>query len=233
MRVVENFPRKVREIVNTFIPMSDGAKLAARIWLPEDAEKNPVPAILEYLPYRKRDGDGTANAGRADAPLFRRPRLCRRARRSARLRRVRRHLARRVHQAGTRRLPGGAEMAGGAALVHRRLRHDRHLLGRLQRAAGGGAAAAGTEGGDHALLHRRPLCRRHPRHGRLHARGQSGLGLGDVRHPGPPARSGAGGRALARDVDSPPGEPSAAGGQLAGASAARRHVEAWLGLREL
>ncbi|QIG52635.1 CocE/NonD family hydrolase [Nordella sp. HKS 07] len=30
--------------------------LAARIWLPDDAELNPVPAILEYLPYRKRDG---------------------------------------------------------------------------------------------------------------------------------------------------------------------------------
>jgi predicted acyl esterase len=30
--------------------------LAARIWLPDDAEQNPVPAILEYLPYRKRDG---------------------------------------------------------------------------------------------------------------------------------------------------------------------------------
>lgn len=35
--------------------MSDGARLAARIWLPEDAEQNPVPAILEYLPYRKSD----------------------------------------------------------------------------------------------------------------------------------------------------------------------------------
>ena len=31
-------------------------RLAARIWLPEDAEANPVPAILEFLPYRKRDG---------------------------------------------------------------------------------------------------------------------------------------------------------------------------------
>ena len=30
--------------------------LAARIWLPQDAEQSPVPAILEYLPYRKRDG---------------------------------------------------------------------------------------------------------------------------------------------------------------------------------
>ena len=36
--------------------MRDGTRLAARIWLPEDAEQNKVPAILEYLPYRKRDG---------------------------------------------------------------------------------------------------------------------------------------------------------------------------------
>lgn len=48
--------RQVREIENLFIPLSDGTRLAARIWLPEDAEAHPVPAILEYLPYRKRDG---------------------------------------------------------------------------------------------------------------------------------------------------------------------------------
>jgi predicted acyl esterase len=54
--VITDFPRKVREIENTWIPMPDGTKLAARIWLPEDAEADPVPAILEYLPYRKRDG---------------------------------------------------------------------------------------------------------------------------------------------------------------------------------
>ncbi|MEM9047134.1 MAG: CocE/NonD family hydrolase [Pseudomonadota bacterium] len=51
-----DFPRRVREIENVWIPMPDGVKLAARIWLPEDAEADPVPAILEYLPYRKRDG---------------------------------------------------------------------------------------------------------------------------------------------------------------------------------
>jgi putative CocE/NonD family hydrolase len=56
MKIVSEFPRKVREIENVFIPLSDGTRLAARIWLPDDAEKNPVPAILEYLPYRKRDG---------------------------------------------------------------------------------------------------------------------------------------------------------------------------------
>ena len=47
--------RRVRDIENVWIPMSDGVKLAARLWLPEDAEQNPVPAILEYIPYRKRD----------------------------------------------------------------------------------------------------------------------------------------------------------------------------------
>ena len=51
-----DFPRKVREIENAWIPMPDGTCLAARIWLPEDAEDDPVPAVLEYLPYRKRDG---------------------------------------------------------------------------------------------------------------------------------------------------------------------------------
>lgn len=35
--------------------MRDGAKLAARIWLPYGAEDAPLPAILEYIPYRKRD----------------------------------------------------------------------------------------------------------------------------------------------------------------------------------
>ncbi len=56
MEVITRFPRAVREIVNAEIPLSDGTRLAARIWLPEDAQANPVPAILEYLPYRKRDG---------------------------------------------------------------------------------------------------------------------------------------------------------------------------------
>ena len=32
------------------------------IWLPTDAEADPVPAILEYLPYRKRDGTSERDA---------------------------------------------------------------------------------------------------------------------------------------------------------------------------
>ncbi len=54
--IVTDFPCALREIEHTLIPLRDGTKLAARIWLPQDAERNPVPAILEYLPYRKRTG---------------------------------------------------------------------------------------------------------------------------------------------------------------------------------
>ncbi len=34
--------------------MSDGCRLAARIWVPQ--VDTPVPALIEYIPYRKRDG---------------------------------------------------------------------------------------------------------------------------------------------------------------------------------
>jgi putative CocE/NonD family hydrolase len=55
MKTLRRFPRAVRAIENCWIPMSDGYRLAARIWLPADAESSAVPAILEYIPYRKRD----------------------------------------------------------------------------------------------------------------------------------------------------------------------------------
>ena len=56
MRYKTAYPREIREIENAWIPLSDGCRLAARIWLPVDADTDPVPAILEYLPYRKDDG---------------------------------------------------------------------------------------------------------------------------------------------------------------------------------
>ncbi len=44
------------EVIETvWIPMPDGTQLAARLWLPSDARRNPAPAILEYIPYRRRD----------------------------------------------------------------------------------------------------------------------------------------------------------------------------------
>ena len=45
----------VEEIENVWIPMSDGCRIAARIWLPRSAHSEPAPAILECIPYRKRD----------------------------------------------------------------------------------------------------------------------------------------------------------------------------------
>jgi len=38
------------------IHMPDGCRLSARVWRPKNAHDAPVPVILEYLPYRKRDG---------------------------------------------------------------------------------------------------------------------------------------------------------------------------------
>ncbi len=45
----------IEEIENLWIPARDGARLAGRIWLPKGARVEPVPALLEYIPYRKRD----------------------------------------------------------------------------------------------------------------------------------------------------------------------------------
>jgi uncharacterized protein len=65
-KVRSDFPRTVRVIEHAWIPLSDGCRLAAKIWLPEDAEADPVPALLEYIPYRKGDwtsvGDSTRHA---------------------------------------------------------------------------------------------------------------------------------------------------------------------------
>jgi putative CocE/NonD family hydrolase len=55
MKVVDSFPYAVTEVEHTLITMPDGTRLAARLWLPEGAEASPVPAIFEYIPYRKRD----------------------------------------------------------------------------------------------------------------------------------------------------------------------------------
>ena len=56
MRHETIFPRKIIEHQDMGIVMPDGCRLSARVWMPEDAARNPVPVILEHLPYRKRDG---------------------------------------------------------------------------------------------------------------------------------------------------------------------------------
>ena len=47
---------EIETIEHVFIPLADGTRLAARIWRPVSAARQPAPAILEYIPYRKRDG---------------------------------------------------------------------------------------------------------------------------------------------------------------------------------
>ena len=52
--------------IDTWIDLDDGRRLAARLWRPEtDA---PAPAVLEYLPYRWRDG--TAPRDATTHPVF-------------------------------------------------------------------------------------------------------------------------------------------------------------------
>ncbi len=68
MRTVTDFPRRASLHDPVWITLSDGTRLAARIWLPDDAETNKVPAILEYLPYRRRDG--TAKRDYLTHPYF-------------------------------------------------------------------------------------------------------------------------------------------------------------------
>ena len=63
-RFVDEFPHRVMEIEHIWIPMPDSTRLSAKIWMPEDAEQSPVPAILEYIPYRKRDGTRLGDACR-------------------------------------------------------------------------------------------------------------------------------------------------------------------------
>ncbi len=48
--------RNVTEDADMGITLSDGTRLSARVWRPDDVAGAAVPAILEFLPYRKRDG---------------------------------------------------------------------------------------------------------------------------------------------------------------------------------
>ena len=56
MKLVTEFPYDVIEHPDMGITMSDGCRLSARVWMPKNAEREPMPVILEHLPYRKRDG---------------------------------------------------------------------------------------------------------------------------------------------------------------------------------
>ncbi len=54
MRIVTEFTHQIVDLPDVGITLSDGCRLSARIWRPVGSA--PVPAVLEYIPYRKRDG---------------------------------------------------------------------------------------------------------------------------------------------------------------------------------
>ena len=47
--------RGYRIVENEWLTLGDGTRLAARLWIPNGADRSPVPVVLEYIPYRKRD----------------------------------------------------------------------------------------------------------------------------------------------------------------------------------
>ncbi|GAB2837893.1 CocE/NonD family hydrolase [Streptomyces daliensis] len=55
MREVNNLPYATKEDPHVSVPMSDGTLLSARVWRPTSSDQEPVPAVLEYIPYRQRD----------------------------------------------------------------------------------------------------------------------------------------------------------------------------------
>jgi hypothetical protein len=66
VRIATDLPFEIERTPHTWIALADGTRLAARIWRPVTDE--PVPAILEYLPYRK--GDLTAGRDEPYASWF-------------------------------------------------------------------------------------------------------------------------------------------------------------------
>ncbi|WP_020008100.1 CocE/NonD family hydrolase [Salinicoccus albus] len=48
-----DFPYEVEITAHTWITMSDGVKLSAKLWQPKNIEDKTKGAVLEYLPYRK------------------------------------------------------------------------------------------------------------------------------------------------------------------------------------
>jgi len=55
VREVTDLPHEIREDETVWITVDDGTRLAARIWRPVTSEEQPVPAVLEMIPYRRRD----------------------------------------------------------------------------------------------------------------------------------------------------------------------------------
>lgn len=56
-----NAGHRVAHTAHLWVTLSDGVRLSASLWLPEEA--GPCPAVLEIIPYRKRDHTSTRDWG--------------------------------------------------------------------------------------------------------------------------------------------------------------------------
>ena len=191
-----------------------------------------MPAILEAVPYRLSDGMATRDVlihpywaargyacvrvdlrGSGESDGF---------------------LEDEYHAAGAGGPPRGHRLARRPAVVLRRRRHDRHLVGRLQQPPAGRPPAAGAQGDHHAHEHRRPLRRRRALQGRLRARHRpAALEHVHAALAVPAAARGGRRRALARALGAAARGERALGPHVARAPAPRRLLEARLGLRGL
>ena len=148
----------VRVVKNVLVPMRDGVRLAADLYMPDPDPGEPLPVVMEYIPYRKdevvpgtrfydyfpRNGyivarvdiRGTGGSGGVNVDEYMPAGAARRLRRD--------------------------RVAGGAAVVRRPRQHDGDLLRRLHLAPGGDAPAAAPDEHHPHVLHRRPLHRRLP-----------------------------------------------------------------------
>ncbi len=210
----------------------DGTRLAARLWLPGDAATTPVPAILEYIPYRKRDG----TRGR-DEPMHG-------------------YFAAQGYAAIRVDMRGSGESDGLLDDEYLQQEQDDALeviawiaaqpwcsgaVGMMGKSWGGfnclqvaARRPPALKGHHHGLLDRRPLRRRHPLHGREPAQRQSVVGRPSCwpTSPGRRIRSSsapAGGTAWIERLAHMPFWP----GAVAAAPAARRLLATRLGLRGL
>ncbi len=53
-KIVTNFPYEVEITEHDWLTLCDGVRLSYRLWQPKS--KQPLPTILEFIPYRKSDG---------------------------------------------------------------------------------------------------------------------------------------------------------------------------------
>ena len=160
--------REVRQLEYVWIPLRDGARLAARIWLPDGRRGRPGAGHPRgrALPAERRHGHARRRSSTRTGPAH--GYACVRVdlRGSGESDGV---LRGRVPPAGAGGPARGHRLDRRPALVHRRRRHDRHLVGRLQQPPAGRPPPAGAQGDHHAHEHRRPLRRRRALQGRLRA----------------------------------------------------------------